>query len=225
VTGERERSFITYEQAATAVPERWEGPLPRARVVQIGVQRPLPPWVAAMRAAGSLVCGGVGWDATGAWSVRVLERLAQVDLFVPNAVEAMRYTRTGSLPAAVAALAERVPHVVVTDGPRGAIGVDASGGAPVRVAAPAVRAADPTGAGDVFTAAYLYGVLAGLPLQERLRLACRAAAHSVRSLGGARSAPHRADLGLLPDGRPDAAGADRDPTGADPARSTPLEQA
>ncbi len=227
VTGARERSFITYEQAATGVPRQWPwpGPLPRARAVQISVQRPLPEWVPRMREAGSLVCGGVGWDTTGAWSSEVLERLAGVDLFVPNATEAMRYTRTGTPRAAAEALAARVPHVVVTDGADGAIGVEAATGAVVRVPAPAVTAADPTGAGDVFTAAYLCGALSGWPLERRLRLACLAAAYSVRGLGGARSAPTWSDLRGFLDDRPDAAGADRELTGAVLARTTPLEQA
>jgi sugar/nucleoside kinase (ribokinase family) len=52
-----------------------------------------------------------------------------------------------------------------------------------------VEVADPTGAGDVFVAGYLYGMLAGWPLAPRLRFAALAASYSVRTLGGAASAP------------------------------------
>jgi sugar/nucleoside kinase (ribokinase family) len=78
----------------------------------------------------------------------------------------------------------------VTDGARGAVGVDGTTGELVRVPVPKVPAIDPTGAGDVFTASLIAGLAHGWPLRTRLRVAGACAALSVQSLGGASSAPH-----------------------------------
>jgi bifunctional ADP-heptose synthase (sugar kinase/adenylyltransferase) len=55
-------------------------------------------------------------------------------------------------------------------------------------------ALDPTGAGDVFVAAFATGTLAGWPLEYRLRFAALCAGLSVRHFGGSLSAPGWADI-------------------------------
>jgi sugar/nucleoside kinase (ribokinase family) len=225
VANREDRSFITYEEDGARYPEHWEGPLPRARVTHIGMRRPLPEWVARMRAAGTFVIGGIGWDPTGEWSPELLDRLTGVDMFVPNAVEAMRYTRTSSPEAAAEALAERVPEVVVTDGPHGAVGTDRATGRVIRVPAPRVEAADPTGAGDVFTSGYVYGLLASWPLADRMRFAALCATSSVRTLGGADSAPTFDTLRAFLGSGPQITGRDHQLIGAATARTTSQERA
>lgn len=195
VTDEHDRSFITYEEPGTAAPDVWPGPLPRAGAAHAGLARPLPDWVRALRAAGTVVFGGVGWDATHTWSPVVLDRLADVDVFVPNEVEACRYTGTADVNAALKALADRVGTVVVTRGAAGAVALDSGTGERVDVPAVPVHVVDPTGAGDVFVAALMRGTLLGWDLATRVRFAALAASLSVRSLGGAVSAPTPADIG------------------------------
>ena len=68
---------------------------------------------------------------------------------------------------------------VVTCGPDGAVA--ASDGAVHTAPAPTVEVVDTTGAGDLFTAAYVWGDLEGLPLEERLRRAVVYASRSVRT--------------------------------------------
>jgi sugar/nucleoside kinase (ribokinase family) len=146
--------------------------------------------VAALRAAGTTVVGGVGWDHTGEWSGGVLDRLAEVDVFVPNDVEAMRYTRTDSALAAAKVLAERVPLAVVTRGGDGVVAVDSARGVVVTAPTIPVDVVDPTGAGDVFVASFMAGEHHGWDLETRLRFAAASAAYAVTGLGGAASAPH-----------------------------------
>ncbi|MFI6658849.1 carbohydrate kinase family protein [Streptomyces sp. NPDC050523] len=189
VTHEHERSFLTYEEEGARRPETWEDEQPDARFLQLGIAGPLPEWAAEFRARGSRVVGGVAWDPTGRWSPDVLDRLGEIDVFVCNAVEATSYTRTDTVEEAVKVLADLVPDVVVTDGPRGAVGVDGATGELVRAPVPRVPAIDPTGAGDVFTAALITGLAHDWPLGTRLRVAGTCAALSVQSLGGASSAP------------------------------------
>lgn len=190
VTNEHDRAFITYEEQGARRPEAWDGELPGTRFLQLGVRGTLPGYVAGFRARGARVVGGVGWDPTGRWSPDVLDRLAEIDVFVANAVEAMNYTRTDTVEDAAKALAGLVSQAVVTDGAQGAVGVDGGTGELVRVPVPHVPVADPTGAGDVFTAALITGLLHEWPLTTRLTFAGLSAALSVQNLGGSSSAPH-----------------------------------
>lgn len=208
VANEHDRAFITYEEEAARRPKTWDGPLPRAKVLHLGIAGPLPAWAGELRERGTLVVGGVGWDATGEWSSDLLRRLAEVDVFVLNAVEAMRYTRTGSVEKAAKFLADLVPQVVVTDGRDGAVAVDASGEL-LRVPAPEVSVADPTGAGDVFTAGLIAGLLRDWPAATRLRFAAICGALSVRTLGGASSAPRWSTILEFLAGASDVPGPDR----------------
>ncbi|MCW7945187.1 hypothetical protein AAW14_25075 [Streptomyces hygroscopicus] len=209
VANEHDRAFITYEEKGSRLPETWHGPLPRVGALHLGIDRPLPDWVRELRAQGTVVVGGVAWDPTGLWSSELLTRLSEVDLFVPNAVEAMSYTRTGTVEEAAKVLADFVPQVVVTDGKDGAVAVDSATGDVVRSASPSVEVADPTGAGDVFTAAYIHAVLKGWPLAARLRFAGICAAVSVRTLGGASSAPTWADIRTFAAATPGVSDQDR----------------
>ncbi|TDD76180.1 PfkB family carbohydrate kinase [Actinomadura rubrisoli] len=162
---------------------------PSARACFVDIERPVPGWAREMRRAGALVFADLGWDATELWSSEVLDRLEHVDVFLPNAVEAMAYTRTGSPEDAARALSERVPVVVVKRGGAGAIAIDSTTGEVAETDALPVEALDATGAGDVFAAGFLFGTLAGLPLAERLKFANLCAGLSVRHRSGSLGAP------------------------------------
>ena len=135
----------------------------------------------------------MGWDETGAWSPDVLDRLAEIDVFVPNDVEAMRYTGLDDPIDAAKALAARGPLAVVTCGSRGVVAADAAGEVTC-VPAVTVAAVDPTGAGDVFTASFMVALALDWTLEQRLLFAGLCASLSVMSLGGAASAPTPVDL-------------------------------
>jgi len=192
LTGEQEREFITYQEPAD--PLRWDEDRPHVGATHVGVGVELPSWVARLRAAGTVVHGGVGWDSTGAWSRDTLARLDEVDVFVPNDLEAMRYTRTSSAADAARALGEHVALAIVTCGPRGVLAFDSGTGQLLEVPAVPVTALDPTGAGDVFVASFMASQSLGWPLEQRLRLAALCASLSVRTLGGAASAPRPAEV-------------------------------
>ncbi len=146
-------------------------------------------WIAHAARRGSRIFADVGWDVTGRWDPADLADLEHCEAFLPNAVEAMRYTRTDCPRAAARALAEKVPVAVVTLGAEGAYAVDGRTGESAEVPAIAVEALDPTGAGDVFVAGFITGTLAGWPLADRLAFAGLTAALSVQEFGGSLSAP------------------------------------
>ncbi|MFJ6796724.1 carbohydrate kinase family protein [Streptomyces sp. NPDC091268] len=146
-------------------------------------------WVAQAARRGARVFADVGWDESGRWDLGALADLEHCEAFLPNAGEAMRYTRTDCPRAAARALAEKVPIAVVTMGAEGSYAVDGRTGESAEVPAIEVDALDPTGAGDVYVAGFLTGTLAGWPLADRLAFAGLTAALSVQEFGGSLSAP------------------------------------
>ncbi len=101
----------------------------------------------------------------------------------------------GSVRDALAGLAARSRHLaVVTLGAEGAV-AQAAGGDPV-LESPGfpVEVRDTTGAGDVFHAAFVWGLLRGLGVREVLRTANAAAAMSCRALGAQGALPDRETL-------------------------------
>jgi sugar/nucleoside kinase (ribokinase family) len=197
---QRDRSMVTHGHDLPIGADELIGVPPRSRAVITsigeGAADPvLPSWVARSRREGALVFADAGWDPTGTWDPQLLRTLAGCDAFMPNAVEAMHYTRTDSPQAALKALAEHVPLAVVTLGGDGAIAVDGVTGETAAVPALPVDALDPTGAGDVFGAGLVLGTIAGWPLEHRLLFAGVSAALAVHEFGGSLAAPGWGDIG------------------------------
>ena len=193
ITDGHDRSFVTYEHSGEL--PAWPVDTP-VRVAHVSLGRgPAPAPAARLRAKGTTIVGGVGWDPSGQWSEALLGNLEGVDILIVNEIEALEYTRAGTVDAALDVLAEVVGLAVVTLGPAGALA--AQGSARLRVPAIVVRAVDPTGAGDAFAAAFMAATAWEWELTDRLRLASVCATCSVRGAGGARSAPHPADIADL----------------------------
>ncbi len=187
LTDATDRAFLTYYTPTT--PAEVPTELPPVGVLDIGIDEPVPSWALDLRAAGTRLYAGAGWDETGEWRQDKLERLADLDAFVLNSVEACNFARTSDPLAAAKALGAYVPSVVVTCGPDGVVAYDAASDELVQVAGVKVTAVDPTGAGDTFVAAFAASVDLDWPMTDRLRLANLTAALSVTGLGGAISAP------------------------------------
>lgn len=197
-----DRSMVTHAHASplSATELIQSPPHSRAVMVDLGNTDPIgdpenPTWVDRARAQGSLVFADIGWDPTGTWSSSLLDQLGSCHAFLPNAGEAMAYTRTETAHDALYALADRVPMAVVTNGAQGALAIDATTGEEAQVPALRVRALDPTGAGDVFGAGVVLGTLAGWPLQDRLAFAALCSGLAVQHFGGSLSAPGWGDIG------------------------------
>ena len=85
--------------------------------------------------------------------------------------------------------------LVVTLGTRGALALD--GDRAIRSPAFTVDAVDTTGAGDVFRAGFIHGLLSGWPLERVLRFANAAAAVSCTRLGALSGIPSLADVDAM----------------------------
>ncbi|MEU7866454.1 PfkB family carbohydrate kinase [Dactylosporangium sp. NPDC049140] len=191
---ERDRSMITHGHPAPVGPDGLVGELPAARAASVSLTGERLPWVRRAARSGTLVFADVGWDDSAEWPAAALDALEDCHAFLPNAVEAMHYTRTDTPRAALHRLADRVPVAVVTCGADGALAIDAATGETVNAPPVPVEALDPTGAGDVFTAGFIAATLWQRPLRERLAFANLVAALSVRHFGGSLSAPGWSDI-------------------------------
>jgi sugar/nucleoside kinase (ribokinase family) len=179
-----ERAFATFEPAVSVDRRTIERLRPRAVVVGLDTLGVAP--------AGTSLYAGAGYRDAERHAGRLPTGLAQARALLVNRAEALVLTGEHDAGRAALALAETVTTAVVTRGAEGVVA--AEDGELVTVAAPRTHARDTTGAGDLFTAAYVWGDLAGLPLPERLRWAAVYAALSVRTATGAASAATRNEL-------------------------------
>lgn len=124
-------------------------------------------------------------------TLAVREVLAHVDIFAPNADEALRLTGASTVDGALEVLSGLVDTVVVKRGDAGACAV--RDGQRHDVAAIAVDAVDTTGAGDCFNAGFLHAHLRGEPLVSCLETAVACGAAATTALGSS-AAPDLAGL-------------------------------
>ncbi|WP_433383865.1 carbohydrate kinase family protein [Actinoplanes sp. CA-142083] len=190
----RDRSMVTHGHPPPLNASGLVGALPAARAASVSLTKDRLPWVREARSMGTLVFADVGWDDSEEWPSEALAMLDDCYAFLPNSVEAMRYTRASSPEEAARRLAGLVPVVVVTCGSDGAIAIDSATGELVHVPAVPVEALDPTGAGDVFMAGFILGTLGNWPLAQRLAFANLIASLSVQHFGGSLSAPGWGDI-------------------------------
>jgi len=135
------------------------------------------------RSAGCRTSIDLAWDAQGRWMATLAPCLPSLDVFFGNRDELAAVTGEENPPAIAALLRRRgVQVVVVKLGEEGAYveGETWRG----RLPAFAVEAVDTTGAGDVFCAGFLAGLLWGWDLEEAARFASAAGAMCVTAVGG-----------------------------------------
>lgn len=120
--------------------------------------------------------------------------IAAADILLPTEAELLQLTGADSFEEAIDLLMTARPErrIVVT---RGAAGCSIfKKAARLDVPGFAVDEVDPTGAGDCFDAAFVSGLLGGLPLREAARLANACGALAVTEKGPMAGAKSRADV-------------------------------
>jgi sugar/nucleoside kinase (ribokinase family) len=192
-----DRAILTFAGAigAMAADRVDPGLLGRARHVhvssfflQTALAPGLPALLASARARGSTTSVDPNWDPSERWDGGLRDLLSDVDVLLPNAVEACRIAGRDDDPEAAAhALAGRGPTVVAVKlGADGALAVPAAGGEAVRAqpTREVVEIVDAVGAGDAFDAGLLTGLLRGDALGKALAFACACGTLSMRAAGG-----------------------------------------
>ncbi|MBC7219155.1 MAG: carbohydrate kinase family protein [Hadesarchaea archaeon] len=138
------------------------------------------------RKAGALISFDTGWDPSGRWSrtKHLLKALRGCDFFLPNLHEArsiLNKPRGNPKELAEELLLMGIKTVAIKLGHRGAFVADGSTSAyipPLRV-----KVIDPTGAGDVFNAAFLLSYIKTRDLIKSGRFASAAAAIKIAGAG------------------------------------------
>jgi len=118
---------------------------------------------------------------------RLCDYLSSLHMVAPNAAETTALcglpdpaqTRESAIAAARHLVTMGVNIAVVTLGEQGVAYADGSGGGFIR--AMRTQVVDPTGAGDAFSAALIFGLLNDVPVDEAMRLGMTAAALTVQS--------------------------------------------
>jgi sugar/nucleoside kinase (ribokinase family) len=139
-------------------------------------------------------------DPSGRWDVGAV--LAETDVVLPNAAEAIKLTGRATVREAAAALAVDGRLVAVKNGAAGALSHD--GTDILECPTITVSTVDAIGAGDSFNAGFIAGLLHDMPPRQRLALAVACGALSTRATGGTAAQPTLAEaLGHLPSYRTD----------------------
>jgi sugar/nucleoside kinase (ribokinase family) len=149
--------------------------------------------LAEARLAGLTTSIDTNWDPTEEWDGGLAAILAQADVFLPNAAEAMRISGQADPAAAALALVAAGPGIVAVKlGAEGGLAAAADGTLHRRPALP-VTPIDTVGAGDSFDAGFLAGWLGGRSLPDALALAVACGSLSTLGLGGTAAQPTLAE--------------------------------
>ena len=155
--------------------------------LQRGLAAELPDVFREVHAAGATTSIDPNWDPSDEWDGGLLSVLAHADVFLPNAMEAMRLTRTSDLDQAISRLRSRAGTVVVKVGAEGAVAAGLEG--MIRSPGLPVTVVDTTGSGDSFDAGFLAGSINGEPLERCLALGNACGALSTLASGGTEGQP------------------------------------
>ncbi len=113
---------------------------------------------------------------------RALIAAGQIDILFANDTELAALTGEADFDAGIAALAPKVPVLVVTRGAAGAVAMAGAERAEIG-AEPIARVVDTTGAGDLFAAGFLAGHVRGESLETCLTMGAVAAAEIISHYG------------------------------------------
>jgi sugar/nucleoside kinase (ribokinase family) len=161
--------------------------------LQTSLSPGLPALFRRARRAGVTTSVDPNWDPHERWDSGIRELLGSVDLFLPNAEEAIRIGGVQDVREAALALAAQGPLAAVKLGAAGALAVDSSGQIVQIPGMAGVQPVDAVGAGDSFDAGLLTGLLSGWTVERALSLGCACGALSTRAIGGTSAQPTLAE--------------------------------
>ncbi|BAS27905.1 carbohydrate kinase family protein [Limnochorda pilosa] len=207
VTRPDEKMLITFPGTTAHVSPADVDPalLPRARHLHVAsyylvtsLRDHLPRVLREARASGLTTSLDPGHDPESRW--RGIEAcLPLLDVFLPNEEEARAITSQADPVDAAVALARTVPRVAVKLGSGGAI-LALQGGGILRAGPHPIEPVDTTGAGDGFSAGFVWAFLRRLEPADALAIANACGALATRYLGGTAGFPRLPDvLALVPD--------------------------
>lgn len=154
--------------------------------LQPRLQSGLPRLFKKAHALGLTTSLDTNWDPAGCWR-GVADLLREVDVFLPNANEALAISGKADLVESLSWLAQKSRAVVVKRGAQGAL--YGRGAETFKADGIKVVVTDTIGAGDNFDAGFLYGFIKGWDAEQSLRLAVACGSLSTRAAGGVAAQP------------------------------------
>jgi sugar/nucleoside kinase (ribokinase family) len=200
-----DRALVTYPGAIAAlraddVPDALLGRAGHLHVSSYYLQAALRPGLrdlfARAHTLGLTTSLDPGFDPAERWGGELVDLLADVDVFLPNALEACAISGKPSPGEALHAFANGRTCTVIKCGGEGCITLDQDGRG-LALPAFAVDALDSTGAGDSFDAGFLHAWRRGLPMRDCLRWGTACGALSTRGIGGTAAQADAADVQRL----------------------------
>ncbi len=194
-----DRAFVTYvDDSPDSIEMAWRAlDVAQFRHLHFGglmIHERIPPLLEACHVRGITVSMDCQERVQTLATPLVGHILENLDLFIPNASEALKLTQAADLEAAVRLLRARCKMLVVKNGAQGALAVCDGR----RYDSPAIVLAGPvldtTGAGDVFNAGFLAAHIEGRPITDCLQWGNFCGGMSVQGMGGTSSAPTRDQL-------------------------------
>jgi sugar/nucleoside kinase (ribokinase family) len=173
-------AHFSLEQVRMDVPARARHLHLSSHFLQRALQPDVPDLLARAHAMGLTTSADTGHDPEERWQVQGL--LEQLDVFLPNEVEALAISGAHTVEGALGWLAARVPTAVVKCGAAGAWA--AQGEARIFMPGFPVQAIDPTGAGDAFDAGFLKRWLNQADLAACVQYANACGALTAAHIGG-----------------------------------------
>jgi sugar/nucleoside kinase (ribokinase family) len=163
--------------------------------LQTRLQPDIPELFGRARVLGLTTSLDTNWDPSEQWS-GVHDLLPLVDVFLPNENEACALTKMDSVIDSIRKLGTNSKIVAVKMGAEGGIAVE--GATLVQASVIPVELVDTVGAGDTFDAGFIYGFLAGWPLEKSLKLGVACGSLSTEKPGGLEGQPTLAEaLGAI----------------------------
>ncbi|RXY98941.1 carbohydrate kinase family protein [Fictibacillus sp. S7] len=186
-----DRSFLSFQDSveklnlvdyACSVIENTE-----AKVLHTSAGRGNKAVIEKAKTKGMLISLDVGWDEEWLQDDQLNELLKMADIFTPNQKEAETITGIINPYEAIEKLGQHNTSIVIKLGELGAL--MRQNHTIKKIAGYECEAIDTTGAGDVFSAGLLAGILKGWSLEDSVKLGNYCGSCSVQSLGGATSSP------------------------------------
>ncbi len=175
LSGAHDRAFVTYVGTIDSlhgsdIPPDLPGRARHMHVASYFLQTQLRPdlldLVARVHETGATVSLDTGFDPAERWDSGLLSLLSEMDIFLPNEVEAQAIAAAETVDSALATLCGMTKLVAVKVGAEGSLACD--GRETIHVPAFRLEVADTTGCGDSFNAGFIDGLLQGLPLAESM---------------------------------------------------------
>ncbi|MCL5985655.1 MAG: carbohydrate kinase family protein [Actinobacteria bacterium] len=157
-----------------------------------GLKKDIPYIFEIAKKCGLTTSLDTGFDPDNMWEMNLKKVLPNVDIFLPNNIEALRIQKKTGVEEAVKFLGNYCENVVVKLGEEGAVSYSKDG--LISVGAFKVKSIDTTGAGDNFNAGFIYGFLNGFGARKCLEIANACGAISTTKIGGTTASPGLKEL-------------------------------